>query len=357
MQGFLLLEDNTRYHGTLFGKLPGKAGEIVFTTAMTGYQECITDPSFYGQILVFTYPLIGNVGINEIDNESESPFIHGLVVKELCNHPSGSISGCGLEEYFQKHGIIGISGVDTRALTRKIRTVGVMQGIICHGEPTTEQLESLRKPRYDRPIDAVTTKTGRVIDGDNAKRVAVMDFGVKENTVRSLVRRGYGVTVLPATTKAETILNGKYSGVLLSNGPGDPEVYKDIIAEIKKMIGKIPIFGICMGHQLLALAHGMKSYKLKYGHRGGNQPVCDTIRQRVYITSQNHGYGIAHDENEGKSYIVSHINANDDTIEGIKYLTSPSFSVQFHPEACPGPDDTQYLFDDFIRLMEGQKNA
>ena len=357
MKAFLLLEDGTRFYGEPFGEIKGTIGEVVFSTSMTGYQEGLTDPSFYGQILVLTYPLVGNVGFNNYDYESNRISVKGLVIKELCDVPSNWAKRGSLDEFMKKYGIAGLQGVDTRALTLKIREESVMRGMICLDEPTEEQLEQLRSYKIEKPIYKVTIKEKMVLDGEKGgKKIAVMDFGIKENMVRELHGRGHTMTLYPAWTTAEEILADKPDGILLSNGPGDPKDNPDIIANIKKLIGKKPIMGICMGHQLLALANGMASYKLKYGHRGANQPVKDLETGRVYISSQNHGYVIR--EPEADSGIeVTFRNVNDGTIEGLSYKDHPSFSVQFHPEACPGPMDTQFLFDKFERMMEGKTNA
>jgi carbamoyl-phosphate synthase small subunit len=357
MKAFLMLEDGTRFYGEPFGDVQNTVGEVVFSTSMTGYQEGLTDPSFYGQILVLTYPLIGNVGFNNFDYESHRISVKGLVVKELCEAPSNWATKGSLDEFMKKFNIVGLKGVDTRALTLKIREESVMRGMICLQEPTAEQIEELKSYKIEKPVHRVTVKEKKKYDGQKSgKNIAVMDFGVKENMIRELHKRGHNLTIYPATTAAEEILADNPDGILLSNGPGDPKDNDDIIANIKKLIGKKPIMGICMGHQLLALANGLDSYKLKYGHRGANQPVKDLNTGRVYISSQNHGYAICEPKGS-KDIEVTFRNVNDGTVVGLKYKKHKSFSVQFHPEACPGPMDTQFLFDDFERLMEEDTNA
>ena len=355
MKAFLLLEDGTRFYGEPFGEIKGTIGEVVFSTSMTGYQEGLTDPSFYGQILVLTYPLVGNVGFNNYDYESNRISVKGLVIKELCDVPSNWAKRGSLDEFMKKYGIAGLQGVDTRALTLKIREESVMRGMICLDEPTEEQLEQLRSYKIEKPIYKVTIKEKMVLDGEKGgKKIAVMDFGIKENMVRELHGRGHTMTLYPAWTTAEEILADKPDGILLSNGPGDPKDNPDIIANIKKLIGKKPIMGICMGHQLLALANGMDSYKLKYGHRGANQPVRQVSTGKVFISSQNHGYEVVSDSLKGVGE-VTFVNANDNTCEGVNYPGLHAFTVQFHPEACGGPHDANYLFDEFLAEMNKEK--
>lgn len=357
MKAFLMLEDGSKFYGEPFGDFQNAIGEVVFSTSMTGYQEGLTDPSFFGQILVLTYPLIGNVGFNNFDYESNRISVKGLIIKELCDVPSNWAVKGNLDEFMKKFNIVGLKGVDTRALTLKIREGNVKRGIICVEEPTAEQLEKMKNYKIEKPVYKVSTKRPLFIDGKSGgKNIAVFDFGVKENMIRMLHNRGHNITIFPADTSAEEILQGNFDGVLLSNGPGDPKDNESIIENIKKLLNKKPIMGICMGHQLLALANGLDSFRLKFGHRGANQPVKDLEHNRVYITSQNHGYAIC-EPDENSNAVVTFRNVNDGTVEGLKYKDSPSFSVQFHPEACPGPMDTEYLFDDFERLMEGFANA
>ncbi|MEZ4357656.1 MAG: carbamoyl phosphate synthase small subunit [Eubacteriales bacterium] len=348
---YLTLEDGTVYSGTSFGAKTNAFGEVVFNTGMTGYQEVLTDPSYCGQIVTMTYPLIGNYGVNVEDAESKKPQVRGFIVREMCENPSNWRSEKPLEEYLIENDIPGIQGIDTRALTRKIREFGTMRGLISQEMPTKEDIEEINEYSFSNPVDIVTCKKPyKLGTGKSDKKVAVLDFGLKQNILRSLLRRGLDICVYPAKTSTEEILKGGYSGLMLTNGPGDPKDNEEVIENIRKLYGKLPIFGICLGHQLLALAAGADTKKLKYGHRGANHPVKDLKRDRVYITSQNHGYTIVED-GLPKNMEVSHINLNDKTIEGIKFTDAPVFSVQFHPEASPGPEDTAYLFDEFVKLM------
>lgn len=345
----LTLEDGTRFVGQSFGAETDIAGEVVFNTGMTGYQEVLTDPSYCGQIVTMTYPLIGNYGVNESDPESAKPQVSGFIVREVCSEPSNWRSEGGLNQYLADNGIVGLYGIDTRALTRIIRERGTMRGIITQGEPTKEQLEKMRGYVCDMPVDKVTCDQ-KYEYSDGELNVAVLDFGLKRNIVRSLKKRGCAVTVFPARTSADEILAGGFDGIMLTNGPGDPKENTEVIDNLKKIIGKKPIFGICLGHQLLALAMGADTEKLKYGHRGANHPVKDLKKDRVYITSQNHGYTVVEDTLPDGCE-VSHRNWNDSTVEGIAYKNQDMFTVQFHPEAAPGPEDTAYLFDEFISRM------
>jgi len=345
----LTLEDGTRFEGQSFGAKKDIVGEVVFNTGMTGYQEVLTDPSYCGQIVTMTYPLIGNYGINDFDPESAKPQVSGFIVREVCDQPSNWRSEGDLDKYLEENGICGLYGIDTRALTRIIRERGTMLGIITQGEPTAAQIEEMKAHACSMPVDIVTSE--QTYDySDGALKVAVLDFGLKRNIIRSLKKRGCAVTVFPARTKADEILAGNFDGLMLTNGPGDPKENEEVIKNLKKLVGKLPIFGICLGHQLLALAMGADTEKLKYGHRGANHPVKDLEKDRVYITSQNHGYTIIEDTLPD-GMIVSHRNWNDRTIEGIRYTEHDMFTVQFHPEASPGPEDTAYLFDEFIDMM------
>jgi len=346
----LTLEDGTRFAGESFGAECDIMGEVVFNTGMTGYQEVLTDPSYCGQIVTMTYPLVGNYGVNETDPESAKPQVSGFIVREACECPSNWRSEGSLNEYLKQHGICGLCGIDTRALTRIIREKGTMRGIITKGEPTEEQLSAMRAFVRERPVDIVTCEKEYVY-AQGSPNIAVIDFGLKQNIIRSLKKRGCGVTVFPAHTSPERILAGGYDGIMLTNGPGDPKVNTQVIENLKGLIGKKPIFGICLGHQLLALAMGADTEKLKYGHRGANHPVKDLSKDRVYITSQNHGYTIV-EETLPDGIEVTHRNWNDGTIEGVRYKGCDMFTVQFHPEASPGPEDTAYLFDEFLRRME-----
>ncbi len=345
----LTLEDGTRFEGQSFGAKKDIIGEVVFNTGMTGYQEVLTDPSYCGQIVTMTYPLIGNYGINDIDPESEKPQVSGFIVREVCSQPSNWRSDGDLNVYLESNGVCGLFGIDTRALTRIIREKGTMLGIITQGEPTEAQITKMKAYTCSMPVDIVTSDERYDYSGGEL-RVAVLDFGLKRNIIRSLERRDCAVTVFPARTSADEILGGSFDGLMLTNGPGDPKDNVEVIENLKKLIGKLPIFGICLGHQLLALATGADTEKLKYGHRGSNHPVKDLDKDRVYITSQNHGYTIVEDTLPD-GMIVSHRNWNDRTIEGIRYKDKDMFTVQFHPEASPGPEDTAYLFDEFIDMM------
>lgn len=351
MKAVLLLEDGTYFSGEGFGKSGETAGEIVFNTCMSGYQEIATDPSYNGQIVTMTYPLIGNYGFNTIDNESYKPHVQGFIVKELCNTPSNWRYSIDPNQYFAKHNIVGIKGIDTRALTQHIRKNGSMFGII-----STEcgNLDILKKnleaykavPR--NLVMEVTAKTPIHIPG-TGKKVALIDFGVKSNIVRSLESRGCDIHILPAFSSYEEIMACNPDGILLSNGPGDPRDLVTTKKTVQKLLGVKPIMGICLGHQLLGLSLGCSVTKLKFGHHGGNHPVKDFTTGRCYITSQNHNYAIDNSSNE--DVVITHINVNDNTIEGFRHKNLPLISVQYHPEAAPGPEDSAYIFDDFVNML------
>ena len=352
---YLTLEDGTIYRGESFGAKTDVAGEVVFNTGMTGYQEVLTDPSYCGQIVTMTYPLVGNYGINSMDVESEKPQVKAFIVRESCDLPSNWRSEGTLNEYLEKNKICGLWGIDTRALTRRIRENGTMRGIITQLPPTFKQIEEMKAYVTVKPVEQVTCAEKYEM-GNGERRVAVLDFGLKKNILRSLEKRNCRLTVFPAQTDAKEILEGHFDGIMLTNGPGDPKDNVEIIKTIKQLMGKLPVFGICLGHQLLALAAGADTEKLKYGHRGLNHPVKDLDNGRVYITSQNHGYTVK-PETLPKTAEISHINWNDKTIEGIRYKNANVFSVQFHPEACPGPEDTAYLFEEFMMRMDGTTNG
>lgn len=354
MQAILVLEDGTIFRGNSFGVEGEVIGEIVFNTGMTGYQEILTDPSYCGQIVTMTYPLIGNYGITIDDFESTKPQVKGFIVRELCKSPSNWRSVETLNDYLKKHNIIGIEGIDTRALTRILRDKGTMNGIISTN-PTfniEEKLDEIRRFSITNPVEEVSCQKVQHYQGEGFK-VAVIDLGIKSNIIRSLVNRRCDVKVFPAKTSVEEILHSRPDGIMLSNGPGDPKDCVQVIQNIKQLMETgIPIFAICLGHQLTALANGADTQRLKYGHRGCNHPVKDLKKDLTYITSQNHGYTIVESSLNSNNAEITHINMNDGTIEGIRYKNKPVFTVQFHPEASPGPKDTAYLFDEFMEMMQ-----
>lgn len=361
MKAILALEDGTIFHGTSFGATGEVIGELVFNTGMTGYQEVLTDASYCGQIVTMTYPLIGNYGINFEDIESAKPQVKGFIVREQCKTPSNWRSIENLNEYLNRHNIMGLEGIDTRALTRILRDKGTMKGIIST-DPKFDfekRLPQMKKWNLDNPVSTVTTKLIQHFEaeGEAKYKVALIDYGLKQNIVRSLIKRNCEVYVFPADTGSDEILSINPDGIMLSNGPGDPKDCGKSIDTIKHLIGKKPIFGICLGHQLTALANGANTEKLKYGHRGCNHPVKDINKDLTYITSQNHGYTIVEESLDKTCMEISHKNMNDGTVEGIRYKKAPVFTVQFHPEAAPGPGDTAYLFDEFLQLMKSYKGG
>ena len=387
-EAFLILADGTVFEGRSIGSQGKSLGEVVFTTGMTGYVETLTDPSYFGQIVTQTFPLIGNYGVMHKDFESEKSWVRGYIVRELCDQPSNFRCENGLNEFLKEQGIVGICGIDTRALTKKLRESGVMNGMIVSGacpEVTDSLLSEIKNYKIENAVKSVQGNKAEKnlpcapTSFDAKPYVVLFDFGAKLNIQRELEKRGCKVSVVPYNTTAEQILSLNPDGIMLSNGPGDPAENVGVIAEIKKLCDwnketlkkvqsdspadgashtelasashAIPIFGICLGHQMLALARGAKTCKLKYGHRGGNHPCKDIETGRVYITSQNHGYAV---ENTSLPSFakMSFFNVNDGTVEGIDYTDIPAFSVQFHPEACGGPHDTNFLFDRFIQMME-----
>jgi carbamoyl-phosphate synthase small subunit len=395
-KAILVLEDGSVYEGDAFGAEDNAYGEVVFNTSMTGYQEMLTDPSYAGQILVPTYPMIGNYGINESDFESKQIQVRGFAVREYCPQPSHWRSTVTLHKFLQDNGIPGISGIDTRALTRHIRSLGTMMGIITSEMTAEEALKELKNlPRYDFTdfVHQVSTEkpyewqsdtsvfVGRIPNSQRSKaggaatssviavsrtpaeaggseeeakqsHIVVLDFGLKYNILRILSQFGCQVTAVPCTTSAEELLAMNPDGIVLSPGPGDPALLDDITETVKKLIGKKPIMGICLGHQLIGRALGAKTFKLKFGHRGGNHPVRDLATGRVYITAQNHGYVIDADTLK-RGLEVSHVNLNDGTVEGLRHRDLPILSIQYHSEASPGPLDNRYLFERFLGMVRG----
>lgn len=354
MKAYLILEDGTVFTGTSIGSQREVISEIVFNTSMTGYLEVLTDPSYAGQAVVMTYPLIGNYGICHKDMESAKPWPDGYIVRELSRIPSNFRSEDTIQNFLKEHDIPGICGIDTRALTKILREKGTMNGMITTKEYTdfSEPIKRMKEYIVTGVVLKTTTKEKYVLPG-TGKKVALMDYGAKRNIARSLNQRGCEVTVYPADTPAEEVLAGNPDGIMLSNGPGDPKENTAIIREVKKLYeSDVPIFAICLGHQLMALANGMDTHKLKYGHRGGNHPVKDLETGRVYISSQNHGYVVDTDNLDPSVAVPAFVNVNDSTNEGLKYVGKNIFTVQYHPEACPGPLDSGYLFDRFLKMME-----
>jgi carbamoyl-phosphate synthase small subunit len=380
MKALLILEDGTSYEGLNVGAAGTASGEVVFNTSMTGYEEILTDPSYAGQLVALTYPLIGNYGINDEDVESIRPQVAGFIVKEMCDAPSNYRSTSDGDAYLKANNLVGIQGVDVRALVKKIRDSGVMMGLITTEHDAEKGLEILRAlPSYDSGTysrDVSTSKAYQwqesgIVDGattqppeqwqmplDAAGRVVVMDYGTKFNILRSLRERDLEVVVLPCNATPAEILAWQPDGVMLSNGPGDPRSLQaevDNVRELLELQPELPIFGICLGHQLLGRAFGGETFKLKFGHRGANHPVKDLVTGKVHITSQNHGYALdastLPDDVE-----VTHINLNDNTVEGLRHKTRPVFSVQYHPEASPGPKDNAHLFDKFAESVKKQSS-
>jgi len=352
--GFLLLEDGTLLEGASFGAEGESIGEVVFNTSMVGYPESITDPSYSGQILVFTYPLIGNYGIQLEDRESETPLLRGIVVREYCEIPSHWGIDYDLDSFLKEFGIVGLSGIDTRALTRKLRIFGTLRGIISSGEFSLDRREEFMAKILNWHIeDFDFVKSACVKEpvylGDGSERIVLIDCGVKQGIVRSLLSLSFQVVVVPAWYTKDEILSLNPNGVLVSNGPGDPKRLTYVVETVKGLIEEeVPLFGICLGHQIIGLALGSTTYKLKFGHRGANQPVKNLITGKVYITSQNHSY-VVDPKGLPEDVKVSFINLNDKTVEGLKSTKRPIMSVQFHPEASPGPLDTKFLFEEFAK--------
>jgi carbamoyl-phosphate synthase small subunit len=370
----LALEDGTVFEGRSFGAPTERAGEVVFNTAMTGYQEIFTDPSYAGQIVVLTNTQIGNYGTNVEDNEAAKPYIEGLVVREFSPIASNWRSDELARTYLEKHSIPVVSEIDTRALVRHLRTRGVMRGVLsgieadakklvekARGIPTMAGLDlasrvsTTAQYEWTHSVDACSPSELIPRPPESRYHVVAYDFGIKQNILRRLAQVGCHTTVVPALTSAEDVLALKPDGVFLSNGPGDPEPLETQVGNIRNLVGKVPIFGICLGHQLLGLAFGGKTYKLKFGHRGANHPVLNQVTQRVEITSHNHGFAVDRDSLNPADVELTHVNLNDETLEGFRHRREPVFCVQYHPEAAPGPHDSHYLFDDFVKLMADQR--
>ncbi len=389
MKALIALEDGSCFEGKVLGPAGEKEGEIVFNTSMTGYQEIITDPSYKGQIVTMTYPLIGNYGVNDEDIESASPKVEGLIVREFSKLVSNHRAKGSLNDYLENHGIIAVEDVDTRALTRHIRLKGAMKGIVSTADLDPQRLVAkakasrgivgvdlvrevtcaepyefgegssegrVRSSEFERKSSEPVTQNSKLKTQNLPLTVVVMDFGVKRNILHILKDQGCRVVVVPAHTKASDILALNPDGVLLSNGPGDPEGLPYVIGEIRALFGKRPIFGICLGQQLLGLAYGGTTYKLKFGHRGANQPIKDLDTGQVRITSENHGFAVRMESIKGEPVRVTHVNLNDGTVEGMEHERHPIFSVQFHPEASPGPHDSYGLFRKFRQMMETFRN-
>lgn len=377
-RALLALEDGMVYQGWSFGAVKKTSGEVVFNTSMTGYPEILTDPSYRGQIVAMTYPEIGNYGIHPSQAESSRPWLSGFVVRSLCENPSSWLAKNGLSEYLHRHGVPGIWGVDTRDLTLRIRSKGVLKGVITSAAMNPARAVALAKKSADissknlvaevsctKPYpwtsetESKLARTPRPLPRGRKKglSIAVVDCGIKFNILRKFLELGVHPTVLPASFSAEEVLDKKYDGLFLSNGPGDPASVGDVTEQVRKLLGKVPIFGICLGHQILGRALGCRTFKLKFGHHGGNHPVKNYSSGKVEITVQNHNYTVHGDDLVAAGAQVTHINLNDKTVEGMRLLHMPAFSVQYHPEAAPGPRDSRYLFGDFVELIKKFKKG
>lgn len=357
MQAILALEDGAVFTGKAFGATGENWGEVVFNTGMTGYQEVLTDPSYCGQIVVMTYPLIGNYGIMKDDFESKKSYVRGFVVREECRQPSNWRLSETIDSFLKKENVIGLAGIDTRSLTRRLRSYGTMRGVLGTGTADARVLVERAKncPQLTgQELVPIVATTGIYTLPGTGYRVVLMDFGAKLNIIRCLQERNCEVVVAPPTTTAGEILSLNPDGIVLSNGPGDPTDVPYAIKTLQELIGKKPVLGICLGHQILCLALGARTYKMKFGHRGANHPVKDLVTGRVYISSHNHGFSIDEESMKGLDIYVSHRNLNDSTVEGIKHKFLPVFSVQYHPEASPGPMDSEYIFDEFLEKMAGE---
>lgn len=356
MKRLLILEDGTVFEGVAFGADTNVFGEVVFTTSMTGYQETITDQSFNGQIITFTYPMVGNYGVNRDDYESIAPTCKGVVVKEHARLASNWRNQMTLDEFLKRKGIPGISGIDTRALTRKIRTAGTMKAsMVDAGDEFSHAFDQLKATVL--PVNQVpqVSTTKPYPSPGTGRNVVVIDFGLKHSILRELSRRQCNLTVMPYSTSASTILDLHPDGVMLTNGPGNPKDVPEAIEMIQEIQGKVPIFGICLGHQLFSLANGADTYKMKFGHRGLNHPVKEIATGRIDFTSQNHGYAVDEKTIEKTELLVTHVEVNDGTVEGVRHRHYPAFTVQFHPDAAPGPHDAVHLFDEFMEMMDAWK--
>ncbi|MEJ8304276.1 carbamoyl phosphate synthase small subunit [Saccharibacillus sacchari] len=358
MQAKLLLEDGTLFTGRSFGAQGDTTGEVVFNTGITGYQEVLSDPSYCNQIVTMTYPLIGNYGITRDDFESVRPFVNAFVVRRYEPVPSNWRAEYTLDELLKEHGIVGISDIDTRMLTRILRNHGTMRGILTAGEHSVEELQEMLLTSALVKDQVQKTSTPHVYNSPgHGERIVLIDYGAKSGIVRELSARGCDIVVVPQDVTAEQVRRLNPDGIQLSNGPGDPKDVPHAVETIRELLGEYPIFGICLGHQLLALAGGADTEKLKFGHRGGNHPVKELATGRCYITSQNHGYTVKEDSLAGTDLEITHINNNDKTIEGVRHTKFPAFSVQYHPEAAPGPFDNSYLFDRFIEMIREHKKS